>query len=96
VRLPSAVNYRADRSAIDGVSGTHGRLPLPIREIERPNSHFNGLGVIRPDERKAFANTGRLPGTYVPDGAVLNLPPLFESLVFMFLGIELLPLQVIQ
>ena|ERR1039458_5719120 len=23
------------------------RLPLPIREIERPNSHFNGLGVLR-------------------------------------------------
>src|ERR1019366_9002912 len=24
------------------------RLPLPIREIERPNSHFNGLGALRP------------------------------------------------
>jgi hypothetical protein len=24
-----------------------GRFSLLIREIERPNSHFNGLGVIR-------------------------------------------------
>ncbi len=37
-----------------------GRFSLLIREIERPNSHFNGLGVIRPHEGKAFVNTGRL------------------------------------
>ena len=30
------------------------RFPLLIREIERPNSHFNGLGVIRPDEKESI------------------------------------------
>ncbi len=34
-------------------------------------------------------------GTYIPDGVVLRLPPLFESLVFMSFGVQLLPLQVV-
>jgi len=34
-----------------------------FRENQQRGSQLGGLGVLQPDEREAFVNTGRLPGT---------------------------------
>src|ERR1039457_6856396 len=47
---------------------------VPDSRHERRGSQFNGLGVIRPDERKAFVNAGRLRGG-TPRGAVSGQLP---------------------
>jgi hypothetical protein len=37
--------------------------------------HFSGLGVIGPDERKAFVNTGPQGATYLPHGGFPGQSP---------------------
>jgi hypothetical protein len=48
-----------------------GRFSLLIREIERPNSHFNGLGVSRQvDSEQATFRVARYPTTIIEHYAI--------------------------
>ena|ERR1017187_5626790 len=56
------------------------RLPLPIREIERPNSHFNGLGALRPGGgANAVAGCWPTPEEHIPSGSDRVRVGLFTS-----------------
>ena len=55
---------------VPGAFGRRRRLSAPKHGSgdagERIDVQFSGLGVIRPDERKAFVNQGRLPSPIQP------------------------------
>ena len=44
--------------------------------------------ILRSPHQEQRSPQTRLAGTYIPNGANLSLPPLFESLIFTFLGAQ--------